>query len=90
MAGHILIIEDDERLAAMVSDYLGEAGFRVNHHANAGDGLAALKRTRFDALILDVTLPDVDGFDVCRPARICRACSRSSGPESSRRRKLRR
>jgi DNA-binding response OmpR family regulator len=69
MAGHILMIEDDERLAAMVSDYLGEVGFRVNHHANAEDGLAALKRARFDALILDVMLPDVDGFEVCRRVR---------------------
>jgi DNA-binding response OmpR family regulator len=70
MAGHILIIDDDERLAAMVGDYLGKAGFRVNHHANAEDGLAALKRARFDALILDVMLPDVDGFDVCRRVRV--------------------
>jgi two-component system OmpR family response regulator len=69
MAGHILMIEDDERLAAMVSDYLGEAGFRVTHHASAEEGLAALKRARFDALILDVMLPDVDGFEVCRCVR---------------------
>jgi DNA-binding response OmpR family regulator len=69
MAAHILIIEDDERLAAMVGDYLGTAGFRANHHANAADGLAALKRARFDALILDVMLPDLDGFDVCRRVR---------------------
>src|SRR5581483_230014 len=69
MAGQILIIEDDKRLATMVSDYLGEAGFRVDHHTNAHDGLAALKRTHFDALILDVMLPDVDGFDVCRRVR---------------------
>lgn len=69
MAGHILMIEDDERLAAMVSDYLGEVGFRVTHHASAKEGLAALKRVRFDALILDVMLPDVDGFEVCRRVR---------------------
>src|SRR6266852_3530862 len=53
MAGHILMIEDDERLAAMVIDYLGEVGFRVNHHSNAEDGLAALKRVRFDRLEID-------------------------------------
>lgn len=63
------MIEDDERLAAMVGDYLGTAGFRVDHQPNAEDGLAALKRVRFDALILDVMLPDVDGFDVCRRVR---------------------
>jgi DNA-binding response OmpR family regulator len=69
MAGHILMIEDDERLAAMVSDYLGEAGFRASRHVNGEDGLVALKRGRFDALILDVMLPDVDGFEVCRRVR---------------------
>ena len=41
MAERILLIEDDPRLAAMVSDYLGEAGFRVTHAANGGSGLAA-------------------------------------------------
>jgi two-component system, OmpR family, phosphate regulon response regulator OmpR len=69
MGGHILMIEDDERLAAMVCEYLGEAGFRVSHHAKGEDGLAALKHERFDALILDLMLPDIDGFDVCRRVR---------------------
>jgi DNA-binding response OmpR family regulator len=69
MAEEILIIEDDERLAAMVGDYLGKAGFRVNHHPNARDGLAVLKSNRFNALILDLMLPDMDGFDVCRRVR---------------------
>jgi DNA-binding response OmpR family regulator len=69
MTGNILIIDDDERLAAMVGDYLGKVGFRVNHHASAEDGLAALKRARFNALILDVMLPDMDGLEVCRRVR---------------------
>lgn len=51
MGGYILMIEDDERLAAMVSVYLGEADFRVNHHGERGRGLAAFKHVRFDALI---------------------------------------
>jgi DNA-binding response OmpR family regulator len=69
MAGHILLIDDDQRLAAMVCNYFREAGFRTSHHANAEGGLAALKRARFDALILDLMLPDADGFDVCRRVR---------------------
>ena len=69
MAEHILMIEDDERLAAMVIEYLAEAGFRVTLKANAEDGLANLARERFDALILDVMLPGIDGFEACRRVR---------------------
>src|SRR5689334_5496033 len=69
MAGHILMIEDDQRLAAMVSEFLSEAGFRITHHVIAEDGMNSLKHARFDALILDVMLPDVDGFEVCRRIR---------------------
>ena len=65
----ILIIEDDARLAAMVSDYLGESGFRAAVHDTAAEGLAALKRAPFDALVLDVMLPDLDGFEVLRRVR---------------------
>jgi two-component system phosphate regulon response regulator OmpR len=65
----ILLIEDDLRLAAMVSDYLGEAGFRVTHAANGGSGLALNQRLAFDAIVLDLMLPDMDGLEVCRRVR---------------------
>jgi two-component system, OmpR family, phosphate regulon response regulator OmpR len=65
----ILLIEDDLRLAAMVSDYLGEAGFRVTHAANGESGLALNQRTAFDAIVLDLMLPDMDGLEVCRRVR---------------------
>jgi two-component system, OmpR family, phosphate regulon response regulator OmpR len=65
----ILLIEDDARLAAMVADYLGAAGFRVSI-ANAGEaGLALLAREPFDALVLDLMLPGIDGLEVCRRLR---------------------
>jgi DNA-binding response OmpR family regulator len=70
VTGRILLIEDDARLAAMVGEYLGEAGFRVIARETAAEGLAALKREPFDALILDVMLPDRDGFAVCREIRV--------------------
>ena len=69
MAERILLIEDDARLAAMVSDYLGEAGFRVTHAANGRSGLALHGRDTFDALVLDLMLPDIDGLEVCRQVR---------------------
>jgi DNA-binding response OmpR family regulator len=69
VADRILIIEDDARLAAMVSEYLAESGFRVLARETAAEGLAALGREPFDALILDVMLPDRDGFAVCSEIR---------------------
>ena len=69
MAERILMIDDDDRLAGMVSDYLGGAGFRVTVAGSARDGEALLKRESFDAVILDLMLPDADGLDVCRRLR---------------------
>ena len=69
MAERILLIEDDPRLAEMVSEYLGEAGFRVSIAAAGRAGLERLAREPFDALVLDLMLPDMDGLDVCRELR---------------------
>ena len=69
MAERLLIIDDDARLAAMVSDYLTAAGFVVERRFTGRDGLAALDGAAFDAVILDVMLPDIDGFEVCRTIR---------------------
>jgi DNA-binding response OmpR family regulator len=65
----VLLVEDDARLAGMVSEYLGAAGFDV---AQVGSGTAALERLGrepYDALVLDLTLPDIDGLEVCRRLR---------------------
>ncbi len=69
MAERILIIDDDARLAAMVSDYLAAAGFTVERRLTGQEGLAAVTRTEPDAVILDLMLPDLDGFEVCRRLR---------------------
>jgi len=53
----------------MVQDYLGAAGFRVERAADAARGLALAARDSFDAIILDLMLPDMDGLDVCRKIR---------------------
>jgi DNA-binding response OmpR family regulator len=65
----ILLIEDDERLAAMVAEYLGAAGYRVAVAAAGADGLQRLEREPYDALVLDLSLPDIDGLEVCRRLR---------------------
>jgi DNA-binding response OmpR family regulator len=69
VAGRVLLIEDDSRLAAMVSEYLGEAGYRVTTAASGAGGLERLGKEPYDALVLDLTLPDMDGLEVCRQLR---------------------
>ena len=69
MPANLLLIEDDRALAAMVAEYLGRAGFRVEQAGTAAEGLARVQREAFDAVVLDVMLPDGDGFDVCRAIR---------------------
>ena len=69
MAHRILLIEDDSRLAAMVSEYLGGAGYRVATAASGAAGLEQLGAVPYDALVLDLTLPDMDGLEVCRRLR---------------------
>ncbi len=69
MTDRILLIEDDKRLAEMVTSYLGEFGFCVTAAHSGGAGISLYRRERFDALILDLMLPDMDGLEVCRQIR---------------------
>ena len=66
---HLLMIEDDTRLAAMVGEYLTQSGFTVTHMADGESGLAALQDKAADLVILDLMLPDIDGLEVCRRIR---------------------
>jgi DNA-binding response OmpR family regulator len=69
MNPRILIIDDDERLCGMFQQYLGNAGYQVESQHTARDGIYALKHKEFDALVLDLMLPDGDGLDICRDIR---------------------
>ena len=69
MGDRVLLIEDDSRLAAMVSEYLGKAGFHVVHAETGARGLALHGREPPDVVILDLMLPDGDGLDICRQMR---------------------
>jgi len=69
MSQHLLMIEDDLRLAKMVGEYLGQSGFVVSHAGDAQQGLASLQTSSPDLVILDLMLPDMDGLEVCRRIR---------------------
>jgi two-component system, OmpR family, phosphate regulon response regulator OmpR len=69
MKPQILLIDDDLRLAATVRDYLGGEDFIVAHASTGADGMRRHEGEAFDAIVLDVRLPDIDGFEVCRQIR---------------------
>jgi DNA-binding response OmpR family regulator len=69
MTARILLIDDDLRLTAMVSEYLHNAGLDIQTAPNLNSGRERLARETYDALVLDLMLPDGDGLDLCRELR---------------------
>lgn len=75
MAGSVLLVEDEENLASLVTAYLEQEGYRVVSVGSGAEALRALEREPVRLVVLDLTLPDMDGLDVCRQIR-----TRSSVP----------
>ena len=69
MEGHVLIVEDDASIREVTAMSLSRAGLRVTTAIDGRDGLAAWRKHEFDAIVLDVMLPGIDGLDVCREIR---------------------
>jgi two-component system response regulator MtrA len=69
MEGHVLIVEDDASIREATALGLSRAGLRVTTATDGRDGLAAWRKQEFDAIVLDVMLPGLDGYDVCREIR---------------------
>jgi OmpR family response regulator RpaB len=65
----ILLIDDDEQLGPPLATYFERFELRLTHAFKPSDGLALLRRQPFDAAILDVMLPEMDGFELCRTIR---------------------
>ena len=65
----LLMIEDDERLAGMVADYLSASGYAVGHAPDGQSGLTQLEHSQPELVILDLMLPDMDGLQVCQRIR---------------------
>lgn len=69
MGARVLIIDDDRKLTAMLVEYLSPRGIEAATAAEAARGLEMLARGTYEAVVLDVMLPDLDGFEVCRRLR---------------------
>jgi DNA-binding response OmpR family regulator len=69
VALRVLCIDDDTRLFELLASYLGDNGVRLEHAPDGRQGLAALERGVFDAILLDVMMPGMDGLEVCRRIR---------------------
>jgi two-component system, OmpR family, phosphate regulon response regulator OmpR len=69
MTSRLLLIDDDARLMAMLGDYLRAAGMAVEVAGSLAAGRARIAAESFDALVLDLMLPDGDGLDLCRELR---------------------
>ena len=69
MSSHLLLIDDDTRLTTMVGDYLRGHGFEVDSAGSLKAGRELLRHGSYDALLLDLMLPDGDGLDLTRELR---------------------
>ena len=65
----ILIIEDEESIAELEKDYLEINGYEVDMVFNGTDGLEKALNSEYDLMILDLMLPGIDGFEICRQVR---------------------
>ncbi|SRR5579885_3754565 len=69
MAGTVLLVEDEENLASLVQAYLVQEGYRVRTTGSGVEALRIFEEERVRLVVLDLSLPDVDGIEVCRELR---------------------
>jgi DNA-binding response OmpR family regulator len=69
MSKSILVIDDDNKLNRLLEEYLGKYSFKVTSVENPKDGFVKLRNSHFDLIILDIMLPEMDGFEVCKQIR---------------------
>lgn len=66
----LLVVEDDLAIGQLLVDLLTAEGFQVRWERTGGAGLAATLSQRFDLVLLDIMLPEIDGFEICRAVRL--------------------
>jgi len=64
-----LLIDDDQRLAELLVEYFAPHGVEIVHAAHGRAGLAQVEQSGFDVVLLDLTMPGMDGLEVCRKIR---------------------
>ena len=69
MTKSILVIDDDSKLNNLLTEYLGKNNYKVTAVENPKDGLVKLKNNYYDLIILDLMLPEMDGFETCKQIR---------------------
>ena len=67
----VLLIDDDGKLAEVLTDYCAQFDIRIEPALRPSIGLEKLDSFEFDAVILDVMMPEMDGFEVCKRIRSC-------------------
>ena len=65
----ILIIEDEKEIAELEKDYLEINGYEVAIESKGDSGLLRAKKEKFDLIVLDLMLPNMDGFEICKEIR---------------------
>jgi two-component system response regulator BaeR len=68
-AAHIVIVEDDAKISALLGDYMEAAGYRATRIMNGAQAVEALRADGADVVLLDLNLPGLDGLEVCRAVR---------------------
>lgn len=68
-AKNILVVDDETALADLIEFYLKNEGYQVFKYYNGTEALACIGKNRIDLALLDVMLPDIDGFELCRRIR---------------------
>ena len=69
MSNRILVVDDEKEIADLVELYLKKEGFSIDKYYSASQALSRIKDTAYDLAMLDIMMPDVDGFTLCQEIR---------------------
>jgi two-component system, OmpR family, response regulator ResD len=66
---HVLVVDDEWNMRNLLRIYLSKSGFQVTEASGGSEALSLIKQASFDLILLDVMMPDMDGWDVCKKIR---------------------
>ncbi|MHC1684629.1 MAG: response regulator transcription factor [Clostridiaceae bacterium] len=69
MKERLLIVEDDEAIASIIKEHLEKEGYEISWASTGKEGLEDFKKEKFDLVIIDIMLPEMDGFSLCKNIR---------------------